>query len=321
MDYYDEESKNNEPAETEEDFNEDMMDEIEEVTDVEIRDADKMMEELAKCDSESYFFASAKKLPLLTREEEIELGKRIAAGDLEARNKLIEHNIRLVVSIAKRYIDRGYDFIDLVQEGTIGLITAADKYDYTLGYKFSTYATYWIMQILNKMTADRFNFIHVPYKVANQYHKTTYELSQRDNHESLKTEEVAEKMNSTPKRVAGLYNIFRTPVNLDSRVNEDDDSVTYSETIASNGEMPVEEEMQNEEISRIVEERSKYLDLSERTIIFLYNGFADGKNHTYEEIGNEFNLSRERVRQIIERGKAKLRIVVPEDIIDTAYAY
>lgn len=259
-------------------------------------------------DSVKVYLKEIGRVPLLTPEEEIELAIRISKGDEEAKKKLAESNLRLVVSIAKRYVGRGMQFLDLIQEGNLGLIKAVDKFDYTKGFKFSTYATWWIRQAITRAIADQANTIRKPVHMVetiNKVKKTKGELFQRIGREPTELE-LCKELDMSFEKVCEILNIAQEPVSLEKPVGEEEDS-TLGDFIPDYGakspEGEADELLLREEISKAL----KALTPKEARILVLRYGLEDEHPHTLEEVGKEFNVTRERIRQIEAKALRKLR--------------
>ena len=248
------------------------------------------------------------RIPLLSSEEEIELAKRMEEGDEEAKKKLSEANLRLTVSIAKRYSGRWMQFLDLIQEGNLGLIKAVEKFDYRKGYKFSTYATWWIRQSITRAIADQARTIRIPVHMVetmNRVNRTSRRLLQEYGREPT-PEEIAEAMNLPVERVLEISKISQEPVSLETPIGEEEDS--HLGDFIQDEHIPVPADEAAHTLLR--EQLEKVMDtLSEREqkVLALRFGLEDGKPHTLEEVGREFQVTRERIRQIEAKALRKLR--------------
>lgn len=248
------------------------------------------------------------RIPLLSAEEELALSVRVANGEEEAKNRLAESNLRLVVSIAKRYVGRGLLFLDLIQEGNIGLMKAVDKFDYDKGYKFSTYATWWIRQAITRALADQARTIRVPVhmvetinKMARIQRQLTLELNREPSEE-----EIAKKMGITVEKVREVIKISQDPVSLETPIGEEDDS-HLGDFVKDINAMTPEEYATNEILKEEIKSVLETLQEREQEVLELRFGLIDGTSHTLEEVGKKFNVTRERIRQIEAKALRKLR--------------
>jgi RNA polymerase primary sigma factor len=248
------------------------------------------------------------KVPLLTAEQEVSLAKRIERGDMDAKNALIQANLRLVVSIARRYANRGLTLLDLIQEGNLGLIRAVEKFDYRRGFKFSTYATWWIRQAVSRALADQARTIRIPVHMVETINKLIRVQRQllQDLGREPTPEEIASDMGLTPEKVREIQKISQEPVSLENPVGDEGDSqlgdfIEDEQSVAPSD--AVGELMQGEDLGRVLE----LLTSRERRVLEMRYGLTDGRPHTLEEVGVQFGVTRERIRQIEAKTLAKLR--------------
>ena len=247
-------------------------------------------------------------VPLLTNEEEQELAILVEQGDLEAKQRLAEANLRLVVSIAKRYVGRGMQFLDLIQEGNMGLMKAVDKFDYTKGFKFSTYATWWIRQAITRAIADQARTIRIPVNMVETINKLVRE--QRNLLQELgqdpTPEQIAERMDMTPDKVREILKISQEPVSLETPIGEEEDSHLGDFIQDDNVPVPAEAAAQTL-LKEQLDEVLSTLTEREQKVLRLRFGMSDGRARTLEEVGKEFDVTRERIRQIEAKALRKLR--------------
>ena len=290
------------------DSDEDDLENLDDVEEVRIEETSEVLEGVSTEDPVRMYLKEIGNVPLLTSEQEVELARRVEEGDPEAKKALTEANLRLVVSIAKKYVGRGMPFLDLIQEGNMGLMKAVDKFDYTKGYKFSTYATWWIRQAITRGIADTGRTIRVPVHMVETINKTlrmTRQLLQELGREPT-PEEVAEKLGVPASRVREVLKISRDPVSLDTPIGEEDDSHLGDFIEDDTALSPADSatfSMLKEELSNALESLTE----RERQVVKLRFGLEDRRARTLEEVGKEFNVTRERIRQIEAKALRKLR--------------
>ena len=286
----------------------DELEEIDEVTEEEIAEADSMVDSYSTDDPVRMYLKEIGKVSLLTQEEEIELAVRMSQGDEEAKRRMAEANLRLVVSIAKRYVGRGMLFLDLIQEGNLGLIKAVEKFDYTKGYKFSTYATWWIRQAITRAIADQARTIRIPVHMVetiNKVIRVSRQLLQELGHDPS-AEEIAAEMNIPVEKVRDILKIAQEPVSLETPIGEEEDS-HLGDFIQDDEASQPSEEASYTLLREQLEEVLSTLTPREEQVLRMRFGLTDGKPHTLEEVGKEFDVTRERIRQIESKALRKLR--------------
>ena len=282
--------------------------EIEEVTEDEIANTEAMVDSFSTDDPVRMYLKEIGKIPLLTTEEEIELAIRMADGDEDAKRRMSEANLRLVVSIAKRYVGRGMLFLDLIQEGNLGLIKAVEKFDYTKGYKFSTYATWWIRQAITRAIADQARTIRIPVHMVetiNKVIRVSRQLLQELGHDPS-PEEIAEEMGMPVEKVRDILKIAQEPVSLETPIGEEEDSHLGDFIPDEDASEPSEAAsftLLKEQLMTVL----STLTPREEKVLRLRFGIEDGRTRTLEEVGKEFNVTRERIRQIEAKALRKLR--------------
>lgn len=273
-------------------------------------DLDKALDDITELadDSVRMYLREIGRIPLLTWEEEVELAKRIKDNDLQAKKRLAEANMRLVVSIAKRYIGRGLDLLDLIQEGNTGLIRAVEKFDYTRGFKFSTYATWWIRQAITRAIADQARTIRIPVHMVetiNKLIRTQRKLLQELGREPL-PEEIAIEMGIEVEKVHHILKISQEPVSIEAPVGEEEDS-RLADFIEDKDSVTPDEAATYELLKEHINEILSLLTPREQKILRMRFGLDDGRSHTLEETGQEFGVTRERIRQIESKALMKLK--------------
>ena len=294
---------------TDDDVDDEMLLEVEEEEEIEVEKIDLSVPDGVSIeDPVRMYLKEIGKVPLLSAEEEIELAKRMELGDQDAKKRLAEANLRLVVSIAKRYVGRGMLFLDLIQEGNLGLIKAVEKFDYRKGYKFSTYATWWIRQAITRAIADQARTIRIPVHMVetiNKLIRVSRQLLQELGREPS-PEEIAAEMSMPVERVREILKISQEPVSLETPIGEEEDSHLGDFIQDDNVPVPADAaaftllKEQLEEVLGTLTER-------EQKVLTLRFGLEDGRARTLEEVGKEFNVTRERIRQIEAKALRKLR--------------
>ena len=281
---------------------------IEEVTEEEINETESMVDSFSTDDPVRMYLKEIGKVPLLTPEEEVELARQMGEGSEEAKHRMTEANLRLVVSIAKRYVGRGMLFLDLIQEGNLGLIKAVEKFDYTKGYKFSTYATWWIRQAITRAIADQARTIRIPVHMVETINKTirvSRQLLQELGHDPS-AEEIAAEMDMPVDKVRDILKIAQEPVSLETPIGEEEDS-HLGDFIPDEGASEPSEAASFSLLREQLEEVLDTLAPREKKVLELRFGIVDGRTRTLEEVGKEFNVTRERIRQIEAKALRKLR--------------
>lgn len=260
-------------------------------------------------DSVRLYLREIGKIPLLTSEEELDLAHRVVKGEKKAKDKMAEANMRLVVSIAKRYVGRGLDLLDLIQEGNTGLLRAVEKFDPDKGFKFSTYATWWIRQAITRAIADQARTIRIPVHMVetiNKLLRTQRRLTQELNREPT-NDEIAKEMELDIEKVEHIMKIKQDIHSLDQSVRDDDEDSVLGDFVEDEDTISPEESAAGQLLKEQVKDLLGSLSEREQKIIRLRFGLEDGKNHTLEEVGQEFSVTRERIRQIEAKALAKLR--------------
>jgi len=268
-------------------------------------------------DAIKYYLKEIRKTPLLTFEQEQELAKRIAQGDQEARAKMIEANLRLVVAIGKKYINRGLQFSDIIEEGNLGLIRAVEKFQYQRGFKFSTYASWWIKQAIERAIVNQTRTIRLPVHIAeivNSYLRATRQLTQSLGRDP-QIEEIAKRMKVTVEKVRSISQVVRETYSLDMLIGDQEEDTLKDILQDNNALSPA---TFSDEIRRreYIDEWLQQLSVSERKVIEMRFGFVDGEPKTLDSIGKEFGITRERVRQIETQALNKLRAITKRKKID-----
>ncbi len=284
------------------------LEELEEISKEELESADAMADNFAIDDPVRMYLKEIGKVKLLTPEEEIDLAMRMAEGDEDAKKRMAEANLRLVVSIAKRYVGRGMLFLDLIQEGNLGLIKAVEKFNYQKGYKFSTYATWWIRQAITRAIADQARTIRIPVHMVetiNKVIRVNRQLLQELGHDPT-PEETAEEIGMSVDKVREILKIAQEPVSLETPIGEEEDSHLGDFLEDENASEPAEAASFTLLKEQLVEVMDT-LTPREKKVLELRFGILDGRQRTLEEVGREFNVTRERIRQIEAKALRKLR--------------
>ena len=292
------------------DFDEPTLDELA----LEELDAENLDEDISNIDSISLddpvkvYLKEIGRVPLLSGNEEIDLALRICDGDVSAKKRLTEANLRLVVSIAKKYVGRGMHFLDLIQEGNVGLIKAVEKFDHTKGFKFSTYATWWIRQAITRAIADQARTIRIPVHMVETINRLKKVQSQllHENGQEPTEEVIAERMELSVERVREIMRVAQEPVSMETPIGPEEDSRLMDFIRDEDAMAPDEAALKtitNEDIDSVLHT----LTPREESVIRLRFGLQDGRCHTLEEVGSEFNVTRERIRQIEAKALRKLR--------------
>ena len=274
-----------------------------------IENMDKLLEGVVTIDDPvRMYLKEIGKIPLLTPERELYLAEQITLGDSAAKDELIEANLRLVVSIAKRHVGKGMYFLDLIQEGNLGLMKAVEKFDYSKGYKFSTYATWWIRQAITRAIADQARTIRIPVHMVETIHKVSRTARQllQDFGREPTTDEIAEKLGMTPEKVRDIMKIAQDPVSLETPIGEEEDS--HLGDFVEDNESPAPSDSASYSLLR--EQLCNILNTltpRESQVIKLRFGLEDGRPRTLEEVGKQFQITRERIRQIEAKALRKLR--------------
>ncbi len=284
------------------------MENLEEITEEDMLETDAMVDTFATDDPVRMYLKEIGKVRLLTPEEEVSLAIRMAEGDEDAKHRMTEANLRLVVSIAKRYVGRGMQFLDLIQEGNLGLIKAVEKFDHTKGYKFSTYATWWIRQAITRAIADQARTIRIPVHMVETINKTirvSRQLLQELGHDPS-AEEIAAEMNLPVEKIRDILKIAQEPVSLETPIGEEEDS-HLGDFIPDEDASEPSEAASFSLLREQLEEVLETLAPREKKVLELRFGILDGRTRTLEEVGKEFNVTRERIRQIEAKALRKLR--------------
>lgn len=291
------------------DLEEPDIDELEAVEDIKVEDIDlASMEGINIDDPVRMYLREIGRIPLLSYDEELELAKKVLAGDEAAKQKLAESNLRLVVSIAKKYVGRGMLFLDLIQEGNMGLIKAVEKFDYTKGYKFSTYATWWIRQAITRAIADQARTIRIPVHMVETINKVKKANSQllHQNGKEPTPEEIADFLDMPEEKVREILRVAQEPVSLETPIGEEEDS-HLGDFIPDDDALAPADAASMSLLKEQLAEVLQTLTPREAKVLSLRFGLEDGNPKTLEEVGKEFNVTRERIRQIEAKALRKLR--------------
>ena len=292
-----------------EDLDEPDVEDLENVEEIKLEEMDvQNIDGVSVDDPVRMYLREIGKIPLLTYEEEADLAKKIMDGDEDAKKKLAESNLRLVVSIAKKYVGRGMLFLDLIQEGNMGLIKAVEKFDYNKGFKFSTYATWWIRQAITRAIADQARTIRIPVHMVetiNKLIRTSRQLLQQNGREPT-PEEIAKEMEISPEKVMEIQKIAQDPVSLETPIGEEDDS-HLGDFIQDEDSPAPQDSAAHTLLKEQLEEVMNTLTPREAMVLKLRFGLEDGKARTLEEVGKQFDVTRERIRQIEAKALRKLR--------------
>ena len=281
---------------------------IEEITEEDIANTEAMVDTFSTDDPVRMYLKEIGKIPLLTPDEEMKLAQEMAEGNEEAKRRMAEANLRLVVSIAKRYVGRGMLFLDLIQEGNLGLIKAVEKFDHTKGFKFSTYATWWIRQAITRAIADQARTIRIPVHMVETINKVKKVQSQllHKNGQEPSVEDLAEELDMSQEKVREILKVAQEPISLESPIGEEEDS--HLGDFIPDSDAPIPEEaathaLLKEQLGEVL----ATLTPREAKVLSLRFGIEDGRPRTLEEVGKEFNVTRERIRQIEAKALRKLR--------------
>lgn len=283
--------------------------EVDEAEDEPVANTPVYLDDDVADDSVRLYLREIGKIPLLSAEEELALAKRVVAGDKQAKDQMAEANMRLVVSIAKRYVGRGLDLLDLIQEGNTGLLRAVEKFDPDKGFKFSTYATWWIRQAITRAIADQARTIRIPVHMVetiNKLLRTQRRLTQELNREPT-NEEIAKEMEIDVDKVEHIMKIKQDISSLDASIRDDEEDSVLADFIEDEDTVSPEESATGQLLKEQVKDMLSALTEREQKILKLRFGLEDGKSHTLEEVGQEFSVTRERIRQIEAKALAKLR--------------